>query len=145
MTAQTSRWHRAAIRTSRIVSFVGFFAFEFLRSNAQVLVEIFRPRRRGLPAVVAVPLRATRNVEIVSVSNLIALTPGTLTLEVALDPPTLYVHGMFAHAPEAFVADLHDLEDRLLAAMRPVDREPDPAGHAERARRAGVPEQGWSQ
>lgn len=114
---------RIPVRTGRIVGFAGYYAWEFLKANAAVLTEILRPRPRATPAVIAVPLRCRRPVEIASMANLISLTPGTLTLEVALDPPTLYVHGMFAHDADGFLADLRVLEDRLLAAMRPVDSE----------------------
>lgn len=132
---------RAVTRAGRILGFIGYYLMEFLRSNAMVLIEIFRFRPRARPAVLTVPLRGTRQVEIVSLASLIALTPGSLTIEVQPEPPTLYVHGMFAADPAEFVADLHTMEDRLLAAMRPVRREPDPAGQAaraERSRQAGV-------
>jgi multicomponent Na+:H+ antiporter subunit E len=105
-----------------VVRFGLWFGWEFLLANIGVLWEIMAPRRRSVPAIVAVPLRSRTGREIVAMANLITLTPGTLTLEVALDPPTLYVHGMFAPDAAAFVAQLHDLERRMLAALRPVDR-----------------------
>lgn len=118
---------RAAVRSWRIASFTVYFAKEFVLANLIVLWEILTPRPRARPAIIELPLRCRRPVEVVSMGNLISLTPGTLTLEVALDPPTLYVHGMFAGDPEAFVAQLRDMETRLLRAMRPVGAEPDRA------------------
>jgi multicomponent Na+:H+ antiporter subunit E len=105
-----------------VVRFGLWFGWEFLLANIGVLWEIMAPRRRSVPAIVAVPLRSRTGWEIVTMANLITLTPGTLTLEVALDPPTLYVHGMFAPDAATFVAQLHDLESRMLAALRPVDQ-----------------------
>jgi multicomponent Na+:H+ antiporter subunit E len=116
--------HRSAVRGWRIAGFTVYFAREFVVANVMVLREVLGPRSRAAPAIIAVPLRCDRPVEIVSMGNLISLTPGTLTLEVALDPPTLYVHGMFAADPTAFVAQLHDLESRLLRAMRRPGAEP---------------------
>lgn len=103
----------------RVLSFVVFFAWEFLRANGEVLWDIVRPRSQVAPALVALPLRARTRLEIVSMTNLITLTPGTLTVEVAEDPPTLYVHGMFAGDPDRFIESLQALEDKLLAALRP--------------------------
>lgn len=119
--------HRAAVRAWRVASFVAYFAYEFLYSNAMVLREIVSPRGRAAPAIIALPLRASSRLEIVSIANVISLTPGTLTLEVAVDPPTLYVHGMFAADPDAFLRHLRGLEGRMLAALRPVGQEPGPA------------------
>jgi multicomponent Na+:H+ antiporter subunit E len=114
---------RVPIRAARIIRLVGYYVWEFLKANAAVLREILRPRPHATPAIVALPLRCRRPVEIASLANLIGLTPGTLTIEVALEPPTLYVHGMFAADTGAFTAHLQEMEDRLLGAMRPVDSE----------------------
>jgi multicomponent Na+:H+ antiporter subunit E len=116
-----SRWWRLAARTSRIVGFVLYFGWEFLLANLAVLREILTPRASTAPAVIEVRLRASSRVEMVSFANLITLTPGTLALEIVADPPILYVHGMFVHDPELFLADLRRLEDRMLAALRPAD------------------------
>lgn len=111
---------RAGARTARILGFVAFFTYEFVKSNLVLVREVVRPRPRAAPAIVALPLRSRGRLETVLLANLITLTPGTLTLEVGENPPTLYVHGMFAGDPEGFLAELRDLEDRMLRALRPV-------------------------
>src|SRR5690606_39137516 len=105
----------------RIAHFVAYFTAQFLLSNLQVLWEVLTPGRGTAPAIIAVPLRCRTRTEIVSFANLVTLTPGTLVLEIVRDPPVLYLHGMFFHDVDAVVADLRRLEDRLLAAMRPVE------------------------
>jgi multicomponent Na+:H+ antiporter subunit E len=112
--------HRVGVRTGRVIAFVGYFAYEFLKSNVLVLWEIIRWRPRAAPVIVALPLRCRSTLETVFLANLITLTPGTLTLEVAEDPRTLYVHGMFAGDPEEFLRQLRELEDRMLLALRPA-------------------------
>ncbi len=112
---------RAAVRAWRIVSFVVFFAWELFVSNMRVLREVMTPGTRVAPAIVALETRCRTPMEVVSLANLIQLTPGTLALEVARDPWTLYVHGMFAGDKESFLEELRTLEAHLLAALRPVD------------------------
>jgi multicomponent Na+:H+ antiporter subunit E len=111
---------RVAVRAWRVGRFAVYFGGQMLRANLTVLWEILRPRRQAAPAILAVPLASRTRREVVTMANLVTLTPGTLTLEVVLDPPTLYVHGMFASDPERFLADLLSLEARLLTALRPV-------------------------
>lgn len=120
MTAALGLVGRTAIRSWRIARFAAYFGYEFLKSNALVLWEIVTPTTHATPALLKVPVRSRSMVEIVSIGNLVNLTPGTLTIELTLDPPTLYVHGMFVRDPEAFTADLLRLEQQMLAAMRPV-------------------------
>ena len=122
MTMQMSGPRRALLRTWRLVRFVEFYTVQFLRANLEVFWEIVRRRPRAEPAVVAVPLASRSRLEIIALANLLTLTPGTLVLEISLDPPTLYVHGMFVHDREAFVAEVQGLETRMLLALRPVDR-----------------------
>jgi multicomponent Na+:H+ antiporter subunit E len=112
---------RFAVRGWRVASFLVYFGREFLVANAQVLRESLLPGRRSVPAIVAVPLRSRTSREIVTIANLVTLTPGTLALELDLDPPMLYVHGMFVTDPAAFLADLRQLEARMLGAFRPAD------------------------
>jgi multicomponent Na+:H+ antiporter subunit E len=71
------------------------------------------------PAIIAIPLDARTDVEITLLSNLIALTPGSLGLDVSDDRSVLYVHGMFVDDPEAFCREIKDgLERRLLELLR---------------------------
>jgi len=122
LTKQMSGPRRALLRTWRLVRFAAFYTVQFLLANLEVFWETLRPRPRAEPAVVAVPLVSRNRLEIIMLANLLTLTPGTLVLEISLDPPTLYVHGMFVHDREAFVAEVQDLEARMLVALHPVDR-----------------------
>jgi multicomponent Na+:H+ antiporter subunit E len=71
------------------------------------------------PAIIAIPLDARTDLEITLLSNLIALTPGSLGLDVSDDRSVLYVHGMFVDDPDAFCRDIKDhLERRLLELLR---------------------------
>lgn len=121
----TSLPRRVAVRGWRVVGFAGYFSYEFVKSNVVVLREILAwpGRSRAVPGIVAIPLRCRSHLEIVSLANLLTLTPGTLVIEVALGPPMLYVHGMFTADPDDFTDQIRRLEDRLLRALRPVGAE----------------------
>jgi multicomponent Na+:H+ antiporter subunit E len=95
------------------------FAWELLLSNIRLAADVLRPRMRMRPGIVAVPLDARTDLEIVLLSNLVTLTPGTLTIDVSPDRRTLYVHAMFVSSREAIVDDIkRGLERRVLAATR---------------------------
>ncbi|MQS06472.1 Na+/H+ antiporter subunit E [Streptomyces alkaliphilus] len=140
---------RIALRVGRAISFVWLFALRFVQSNVVITVEILTPRDRTSPGIVELPLRCRSRAEIATFSSLINLTPGTLTLEVRRDPPTLWVHGTHTHSAEEFRHDLWELETRMLTAWRPVDEPlppvpPSPRGNGtgEADRPGGVRESG---
>jgi multicomponent Na+:H+ antiporter subunit E len=60
------------------------------------------------------PLDVQSDLEILLVTNLISLTPGTLSLDVTPDRKTLIVHAMFADDPEALVKELKNGMERMV-------------------------------
>ena len=116
----TARLRRAARRGAATIAFLAYFTLLFLRANLKVAWEIITPGSALAPAVVWLSLRSRTPLEITSLAHLITLTPGTLVLEAATEPPALLVHGMHAAGPAAFHAALTALEARLLAVLRPA-------------------------
>ena len=53
------------------------------------------------PGIIAVPLDATRDGEILLLSMLINTTPGSVALDVSPDRKILYVHVMYMTTPDA--------------------------------------------
>lgn len=102
----------------RICSFVGYFAMELGISCFDVARDVLAPRNRFCTGVLKFPLRCRTEFEITMMSNVITLTPGTLTLTVESTPPTLYIHCMYARDREKALESLRKLESVLLGATR---------------------------
>lgn len=107
----------------RLPGFTVWFFGQMFHANWQVAVDILTPGSALRPAIVAYTTRSSSPREITALSNLITLTPGTLTIDVdeaTGRKHTLYVLGLYApSAPEAFREELSELEDRLLRVTRP--------------------------
>lgn len=78
-----------------VVGFVLFFLWELLKANLRVTYEVLTPRHRMRPGIVAIPIDLQTDLQIMVLTTLITLTPGTLSLDVSEDRKTLYVHAMF--------------------------------------------------
>ena len=68
--------------------------------------------------MIAFPLNSETDMEILFVSSVISLTPGTLSLDVSDDRKVLFIHTMFLHDEEQLRDDLRELERRVLKVMR---------------------------
>jgi multicomponent Na+:H+ antiporter subunit E len=90
-----------ASRTARAAALAGFFVWELLLANVRVAVDVLRPRTTIRPAVVAIPLDVTSDGEILLLSMLINITPGSVTIDLSEDRRTLYVHVMHMASAEA--------------------------------------------
>ena len=123
-----NRWRtlprRTALRCGRVLGFLGYFAVKLVLANLVVAREVVTPGTGFCPAVVDFPTRSENRRELVLLSLIINLTPGTLTLAVEEDPPMLFVHGMHAADATAFAGQLAEMERRLLLALRPVGERP---------------------
>ncbi len=102
------------LRSVRVVRLILFFVYELVVSSLQVAWDVLTPADRSTPAIVAMPLDARSDTEILLVTNLISLTPGTLSLDISPDRRTLYVHAMFGADPERLVQDLKNGMERMV-------------------------------
>lgn len=116
----SSKNHGAAPWPWRIITFIVWYAKQFLVANVQVTADVLRPKKKMKmnPAIIAVPAASESDAEWTMISNLITLTPGTMTLTISRKQRILYVHGMFVDSRESLVADIQEMEDRMLGAMR---------------------------
>jgi multicomponent Na+:H+ antiporter subunit E len=90
-----------ARRTVNAIALAAFFVWELMLANVRVAGDVLRPRTAIRPAVVAIPLDVTSDGEILLLSMLINITPGSVTIDLSEDRRTLYVHVMHMTSPEA--------------------------------------------
>ena len=100
------------VRVFRWIKLLVLFHWELVKSSLSVAWDVLTPRHRARPGIVAVPLRAKGEAEVLLVTNLISLTPGTLSLDVTEDCNTLYVHAMFADDPAQIRAAIENGMER---------------------------------
>lgn len=99
-------------RVAAWIKLVIMFHYELIVSSIAVAIDVLTPRHRSRPAIIEVPLDVKTDTGILLVTNLISLTPGTLSLDVSEDRKTLLVHAMFADDPDALRKSLKDGMER---------------------------------
>ena len=77
----------------RAIHLAGFFVWELVIANFRVAADVLRGHRIE-PAVVGIPLDGTGDGEILLLSMLINITPGSVTIDLSDDRRTLFVHVM---------------------------------------------------
>ena len=93
-----ARW---PVRIARAANLAAFFAWALIVANLRVAIDVLRPHTNIRPAIVAIPLDVTSDAEILLLSMLINITPGSVTIDLAADRRTLYVHVMHITSIEA--------------------------------------------
>lgn len=101
--------------------YILFIIKELTISNLRIAYDVVTPKLYINPAIIAIPLDAKTDREIVTLATLITFTPGTLSLDVSEDRKTLYVHEMYIQGNDAEAAKQsikEGFERRLLALTR---------------------------
>ncbi len=115
-------------RSRRLVSLLGLFLIELIKSAVKVAAMTLAPGQNYTPGIVAIPLTCDRDIEITLLANMISLTPGTLSIDVSTDRSTLYVHAMDVDDREALIDEIKSgFERRIMLALRDERDMPDQA------------------
>ena len=96
------------------IKLVVYFIYDLISSSIEVAIDVVTPGHRSRPAILEMPLDVKTDAGILLVTNLISLTPGTLSLDVSEDRRTLRFHAMFADDPEKLKAGLKQGIERLV-------------------------------
>jgi multicomponent Na+:H+ antiporter subunit E len=106
-------------RVPKVLLLVGHFLADLVLSNFRVLWDVVTPSHISRPGIVGVPLDVESEMEILLLANLISLTPGTLSIDLAEDRSVLYIHVMFLDDPDRARREIKEgLERRILEVTR---------------------------
>lgn len=105
-------------RLPRILRLQFFFLRELFLSGLRATREVLSPVRRSQPKVIRVETSLRQRNQLLLLSQLISLTPGTLVLDVDETAGVLYVHTLFARDETGFLQDLRGgMERRVQEAF----------------------------
>lgn len=108
--------------TLRVPIFLGFLAYylrELVTSTIEVTRALFSDPSTLRPGIIALPLDARTDLEIVLLNNLLIFTPGTMGVHLSADRKILYVHVINVPDAETTRQKIKSgLERRLLEVMR---------------------------
>lgn len=123
---------RHRLRPVPAVRLIVVVAWELVSSSLAVARDVVGGRKREQPGIVACPLRVGAPGLVTFLTNVLALSPGTMPIDVGQSPPVLYLHVLRLRDPEAIRASVSRLEALAVAALGDADAlravaEPPPA------------------
>ncbi len=106
-------------RVPKVIGFFLYFLFEMIKANVQVAFDVITPKFFMRPGIIGYPMDARTDFEINMLSTVIALTPGTLVMDVSKDRKVIYIHVMYLRDKEKFIREFKNgSERRLLEILR---------------------------
>lgn len=106
-------------RLPKILLFILFFFYDMIRANLEVTKEILTPNLNMSPGIIAYKHNLQNDFEITMMSNIIALTPGTMVLKISDDKSILYIHSFYLKDKNKFIERLRNgMERKLIEILR---------------------------
>jgi multicomponent Na+:H+ antiporter subunit E len=100
---------RPRIRPVAIARFLGFVLVEVVQANVVITREVLSRESNITTGVVAVPLPECSDGLLTLVTNVMAVTPGTMPIEVTRHPTVIYVHVLLLGDVDAVRRDVQHL------------------------------------
>jgi multicomponent Na+:H+ antiporter subunit E len=102
------------------LAFIGFALWSILKANIDVAkIVLFRRVADIRPGIIAIPLDVKSDAGITMLANLITLTPGTVSLDVATDRRTIYIHCIDVQDADAVRNDIKQHFERRVMELLP--------------------------
>ncbi|MEC4114469.1 Na+/H+ antiporter subunit E [Myroides pelagicus] len=106
-------------RVPKALVFTMYFFYDMMEANLRVAKDVITPNYNTTPGIIKYPLDAKTDFEITMLTNIIALTPGTMVMDIADDKSYLYIHTMYLRNKQKFIRNLKDrTETKLLELLR---------------------------
>ena len=101
-------------RAYNLLSFLVYYLVKLVQSNLYIAYDILTPRLHTNPGFVWVQLRTKSDLGILFYSNLLSMTPGTLSVDIAPDKDRILVHYLYKTTDEELIEQLEEIQNRIV-------------------------------
>lgn len=109
------------LRPVALARLLGWIGVQLVVSNAQLVREVVTRGSRIRTGIVACPLQSGSEAITTFVANVLALSPGTMPVDVQSDPPVVYVHVLHLYDIEATRRSVARLETLAVRSFGTLD------------------------
>ena len=95
------------------ILFLGFYLWKLLSANLFIAYDILSPRMRTNPGIIEVEVTLTSGFGILLLSNLVSMTPGTLSMDLDRERNKLLVHLLYMSRRQATEKEISQIMTRI--------------------------------
>jgi multicomponent Na+:H+ antiporter subunit E len=112
---------REVRRLERALSLLAYLLWQIVLANFRLTKDVLSVQHRMRPGVIRLPLSVTTDGEILLLSAMINITPGSVALDVSDDRQSMYVHVMNITTIEAAKNEIKSGFERRILDLRPEE------------------------
>lgn len=97
-----------------IPEFFLFYLAELVKANFYIAYVILSPKMKTQPGFIEFPLKIKSSAGMLLFSNLISMTPGSLSVEISADKKTLLIHALLINDHQKTMEEIESIQKRIL-------------------------------
>jgi multicomponent Na+:H+ antiporter subunit E len=105
-------------RVERALSLLVYLLWQIVLANFRLARDVLSVQHRMRPGVIRLPLSVTTDGEILLLSAMINITPGSVALDVSADRKNMYVHVMNIRSVEDAKVEIKNGFERRILELR---------------------------
>ena len=95
------------------IAFIIFYLSKLIEANLIIAYDILTPKLNINPSFIKVPLTLESNFGMLLFSNLLSMTPGSLSIDITDDKKTILVHVLYQTTEEKMLKEFKGMQDKI--------------------------------
>lgn len=95
------------------LEFVGYYLYNLAKANLYIAWDILTPKMRMKPAFMEVPVTLESDFGLLLFSNLLSMTPGTISIDISEDKKTVQVHVLYYKTDEIMLSEFYIMQEKI--------------------------------
>lgn len=96
-----------------ILEFIVYYLYNLAKANLYIAWDILTPKMRMKPAFMEIPVRLETDFGLLLFSNLLSMTPGTISMDISEDKKTVRVHVLYYKTDEIMLNDFYRMQEKI--------------------------------
>lgn len=96
-----------------IIAFLFFYLVKLVQANFYIAWDILTPRMHTKPEILEIDVDIESDFGVLLFSNLLSMTPGTLSMDLSVDKKKLLVHVLYNQNQEATLREIGEIKKRI--------------------------------
>ncbi|WP_430812167.1 MULTISPECIES: Na+/H+ antiporter subunit E [unclassified Carboxylicivirga] len=95
------------------IAFIGLYFSKLVQANLYIAYDLLTPRLKTNPGFIKVPLILSSDASVLLFSNLVSMTPGSLSIDITPDRQHIIVHVLYQSSMADMLAEFEDLQNKI--------------------------------
>jgi multisubunit Na+/H+ antiporter MnhE subunit len=95
------------------LEFVVYYLYNLVTANLYIAWDILTPKMHMKPAFMEVPVKLESDFGLLLFSNLLSMTPGTISIDISEDKKTVQVHVLYYKTDEIMLSEFYTMQEKI--------------------------------